>query len=88
MEKYFMIFNISEINLIDFSQVLTTSPQTMELIDNTTLKFSVDGTKTFVKYEGTEIPPCLIELTTKEGPYSYNQMLEIIQTNEWSDTSR
>lgn len=84
MEKYFMIFNVSEINSIDYSQLLTTPPEALESVGGTTLRFSVDGTKTFVKYEGIEIPTCLVGLTTKEGPYNYEQMLSIIQSSEWT----
>jgi len=43
--REFMIFNVLELNQIDFTQVLETS------ID--TVRKSVDQTKTFVKWEGT-----------------------------------
>ena len=59
-------FNISELNDIDFEQVLETSSDTV--------RKSVDGTKTFVKWEET-MPTCVSNLTTKEGPYSYSEIL-------------
>jgi len=71
-----MIFNMSEINQIDFSQVLETSADT--------IRKSVDETKTFVKWEGT-MPDCVFNLTTKEGPYTYNEILTILATSEWTD---
>ena len=74
--REFMIFNVSELNQIDFTQVLETS------ID--TVRKSVDGEKTFVKWDG-ETPQCVLELTTKEGPYTYDEMLNILSTPEWSD---
>lgn len=73
--RKFMIFNISELNQIDFTQVLETS------ID--TLRKSVDETKTFVKWESDSIPSSIESLTTKEGPYSYSEMLTILQSSEW-----
>jgi len=72
-----MIFNVSELNQIDFSQVLETSQDTV--------RKSVDQTKTFVKWND-QIPDCVLNLLTKEGPYSYDEMLEIMNTDEWKST--
>jgi hypothetical protein len=74
--REFMIFNVSELEQIDFTQVLETS------ID--TVRKSVDQTKTFVKWDGEQIPSSVDALTTKEGPYTYEQMLEIMNTEEWT----
>ena len=74
-----MIFNVSELPQIDFTQVLETS------ID--TVRKSVDQTKTFVKWDGEVIPSSVDSLTTKEGPYTYNEILDILATPEWTDPS-
>jgi hypothetical protein len=71
-----MIFNVSELEQIDFTQVKETS------ID--TVRKSVDGTKTFVKWEGNT-PQCVSELITKEGPYTYEEILQILETTEWTN---
>lgn len=72
-----MIFNISELPLINFNEVLETSEETV--------RKSVDQTKTFVKWNG-EITPISVEnLTTKEGPYTYDEILTILDTAEWTD---
>jgi hypothetical protein len=73
--RQFMIFNVSELPNIDFTQVLETS------ID--TVRKSVDETKTFVKWDG-EMPECVSTLTTKEGPYTYDEIVVILSTSEWS----
>ena len=73
--REFMIFNVSELEQIDFTQVKETS------ID--TVRKSIDGTKTFVKWEG-EIPQCVVDLITKEGPYTYEEILAILATEEWT----
>jgi hypothetical protein len=78
MEKQFMIFNTNELSLIDFTQVMETSIETV--------RKSVDGTKVFVKWVG-EIPSSLSTLTTKEGPYSHSQILEILSTEEWTSST-
>ena len=72
-----MIFNVSELDQIDFTQVLETS------ID--TVRKSVDQTKTFVKWDGETIPSSVEGLTTKEGPYTYDEILAILATPEWTD---
>ena len=74
--REFMIFNVSELDQIDFTTVHETS------ID--TVRKSVDGTKTFVKWDGV-IPKCIADLTTKEGPYTYDEILVILATEEWSE---
>jgi len=72
--REFMIFNVSELPNIDFKTVLETS------ID--TVRKSVDETKTFVKWD-SNMPECVSTLTTKEGPYTYEEMLTILSTPEW-----
>lgn len=74
--REFMIFNVSELNQINFNEILETSADTV--------RRSVNATKTFVKWDGT-IPQCVENLTTKEGPYTYNEILVILATPEWTD---
>jgi hypothetical protein len=73
--REFIIFNVSEIYLIDFSKVQETSEQT--------LRKSIDNTKTFVKWDG-ETPEFVNSLTTKEGPYTYSEIFNILSTSEWT----
>lgn len=75
-DRQFMIFNVSELPKINFDEVLETS------ID--TVRKSIDETKTFVKWEGN-IPQSVQSLTTTEGPYTYEEMLNILSTSEWTD---
>ena len=74
--REFMIFSVTELDQIDFTQVLETS------ID--TVRKSVDELKTFVKWDGA-MPECVSNLTTKEGPYTYDEILQILSTPEWTD---
>jgi hypothetical protein len=74
--REFMIFNVSELPLIDFTQVHETS------ID--TVRKSVDETKTFVKWDGA-IPSSVAALTTAEGPYTYEEILTILAGPEWTN---
>lgn len=103
--RQFAIFSTTEIDKINFLQVCETSAET--------LRISVNGEKTFVKWdqgsydptpyeiinaETNEVeivtpaepqPPSFIqELTTLEGIYTYQEILEILSTPEWSEPIR
>jgi hypothetical protein len=75
--REFMIFAVSELDQIDFETVCETSADTV--------RKSVDGTKTFVKWDGEVIPQCVADLTTKEGPYTYGEILVILSGPDWTD---
>lgn len=75
--RQFLIFPFSQIDLVDFSEVLETSP--------TSVRKSIDGTKTLVKWDGTT-PSSLFNLTNTEGPYTYSQIKTILATPEWTKT--
>jgi hypothetical protein len=77
--RRFMIFNVSELNQIDFNTVLETSTETV--------RKSVNEMKTFVKWDDV-IPTCISNLTTKEGPYTYEEILTILATTEWTDPNQ
>jgi len=75
--KYYVIFNVSELDKIDFNQVFETSADTV--------RKSVDGTLTFVKYATGEMPSSVASLDTKVGPYSHEEILVILATPEWTN---
>lgn len=73
--RNFMIFPVTELSKIDFAQVLETSVDT--------IRTSVDGTLTFVKWDGSE-PPCLADVVGKQGPYTYEEILVILAGTAWT----
>jgi hypothetical protein len=75
-QRNFVIFSVTELDQINFSEVLETSAETV--------RKSVDGTKTFVKWDGETPPPSVQALTTLQGYYTYEEMLNILSTEEWS----
>jgi hypothetical protein len=77
MRKY-IIFDVSELNKIDFNEVMENSAST--------LRYSLDGTKTFIKWEETE-PSFLSNLLTKSRTYTLEEISEILLTSEWFDVS-
>lgn len=74
--KYYVIFNVSELDTIDFEQVFETSAETV--------RKSLDNTLTFVKYATEEMPSSIASLDTKQGPYTHEEILEILSTPEWN----
>jgi hypothetical protein len=78
--KYYVIFNVSELDKIDFEQVFETSIETV--------RKSVDETLTFVKYKDEEMPSSIASLDTKVGPYSHTEILEILNGPEWTDPNQ
>ena len=73
--RNYTIFSVSELDSIDFTQVLETSAETV--------RKSVDESKTFVKWDG-DIPSSVQNLTTKDGLYTHAEILEILITEEWT----
>ena len=75
-DRRFVIFNVSELSIIDFNQVFETSADTV--------RKSIDETETFVKYDLPQ-PSSVAALTTKSQEYTYDEILIILSTPEWSD---
>jgi hypothetical protein len=69
--RTYVIIDASEVSSVDFDQVVETSADT--------LRYSVDGTKTFVKYEGTQ-PFFLLGKTE----YTHEEILSILSGPEWA----
>ena len=67
--RYYIILDTSETGSINFNEVLESEY---------TLRFNEDKSKTFVCYESVGLPSSLSTLTTKQGPYSNNEILNII----------
>lgn len=74
--RRFVIFNVSELSTIDFSQVYETSADTV--------RKSVDELETFVKFD-LPMPSSVTALTTKSQEYDYDEILAILATPEWTD---
>ena len=66
----YVIINKNEVNSIDFSKVLETSVNT--------LRYSLDGSKTFVKFEGNT--PSFLNGKTQ---YTHSEILTILDSADW-----
>jgi|TARA_R100001198_G_C5039697_1_gene101083 hypothetical protein len=72
--RSYVILNQDEVETINFDEVME--------ISSDTLRFSVDGDKTFVKFEG-DTPDFLAGKTT----YTHSEILAILQTEEWTPSN-
>jgi hypothetical protein len=75
-DRQFIIFPVTEISKVDFTQILETSEETV--------RKSVDGTRTFIKWDTEEQPAFVDTLLDIEGPYTYDEIVDILATEEWS----
>ena len=74
-DRVYVILSTSETGSINFNQIYETAPDT--------LRINNSGSKTFVKWEGA-MSDTITALTTKEGPYTYTEILNILQEPEWN----
>lgn len=76
LELIYLIIVSTDVNKVDFNQVKETSANT--------LRYSLDGTKTFIKWD-YDTPTFINDLTNPEGPYNHSEMINILATPEWTD---
>jgi hypothetical protein len=74
MSRKYVIINADEVDSVDFSKVDETSADTV--------RFSLDGSLTFVKFD-TDTTPSFLDGKTE---YTHSEILTILATDEWSST--
>lgn len=72
---YYVILNVSELNKINFDEIFNNSDED--------LRYSLDGTKTFLRFRG-DTPSCVESLETKSEIYTTEQINNILHTQEWN----
>ena len=73
MSRKYVIISADEVDSVDFSQVDEMSADT--------IRYSLDGSKTFVKFDSDTTPSFLDGKTQ----YSHSEILAILATDEWTD---
>lgn len=73
MSRKYVIINADEVDSVDFSKVDETSADT--------IRYSLDGSKTFVKFDSDTTPSFLDGKTQ----YTHSEILTILATDEWTD---
>ena len=70
--RKYVIINASEVGTVDFSQVIETSADT--------LRYKLDNSQTFVKFEGST--PSFLNGKTQ---YNHSQIRTILDGTDWSE---
>jgi hypothetical protein len=72
---FYIIFNVTELSKVNFDAVNE---------DNTsTVRVSVDETKTFINWFGNDIPTFVNNINSKSIVYNYLDFLQIVNNSEW-----
>ena len=72
MSRKYVIINADEVDSVNFDQVDETSENT--------IRYSLDGSLTFVKFDADTTPSFLDGKTQ----YSHSEILTILATDEWT----
>ena len=72
MSRKYVIINSDEVSSVDFAKV--------EEASENTLRYSLDGTQTFVKFDSATTPSFLEGKTQ----YNHSEILTILATDEWT----
>jgi hypothetical protein len=72
MSRKYVIINADEVDSVDFSQVDETSADT--------IRYSLDDSKTFVKFD-SDTTPSFLEGKTE---YTHSEIISVLATDEWS----
>ena len=74
--RHYVVFDLTEVNTINFSEVMETSADT--------LRKNLANTQSFVKYGG-DMPSSVAALTTKSQEYTHEEILTLLAGPEWTD---
>ena len=74
--RHYVIFDLTEVDTIDFSEVMETSADT--------LRKNLANTQSFVKYEG-DMPASVVALTTRSQEYTHAEILALLAGTDWTD---
>jgi len=73
--RKYVVIPTAEIVNVNFTEVLETAPNTCH--------YNVDGTKTFVKYEG-DMPVSVSSIVGISQEYTHQEILDLLSTPEWT----
>jgi hypothetical protein len=74
--RHYVVFDLTEVDTIDFSEVMETSADT--------LRKNLANTQSFVKYE-SDMPASVAALTTRSQEYTHAEILTLLAGTDWTD---
>lgn len=75
-DRKYVVILYSDIDQVDFTQVMETSAETV--------RRSIDGNLTFVKYEG-DMPSSIVALTNKSKEFTHAEFLNVLSGPDWAE---
>lgn len=75
-DRHYVVFDLTEVDTIDFSEVMETSADT--------LRKNLANTQSFVKYKGA-MPASVTALTTRSQEYTHEEILALLGGADWTD---
>jgi hypothetical protein len=72
--RKYLIIPSTEVKKINFDEIMETA--------HTTLVYSGDGKRTFIKWVGDD-PSFVSGIKNAEGPYTHSEILSIIRSEDW-----
>lgn len=72
--RKYLIIPITELFKVNFNEVLTPLES---------LRYSNNGQKTFIKWDNID-PNFISNITNSEGTFTHDEILNILNNNEWS----
>jgi hypothetical protein len=76
LDKRYIILNVTEIDKVDFDLIVEDSISTLRL--------SIDKTKTFINWYGETTPEFINSINSKSKIYTYSEILDVLQGPEWN----
>lgn len=73
---YYAIVYSSNIDLLDFNELITNKDG---------VRHSLDNSKGLVKWKGSDIPATIQNLSNFEGPYTQDEILNVMKSTDWTD---
>lgn len=74
--RKYVVIQYQDIDKINFNEVMETSRDTV--------RTSIDGLLTFVKYEG-DMPPTVSAISNKSREFTHEEFLNVLTLPEWTD---
>jgi len=73
-DRTYMVFNVDEIDKINFSEVMEDSIET--------LHYSLDESKSYVKYK---LEPAFVATMDVVSFYNWQEIIDLLETSEWKE---
>tara|TARA_R100001086_G_scaffold250068_1_gene193180 strand:+ start:5596 stop:5877 length:282 start_codon:yes stop_codon:yes gene_type:complete len=82
IDKENHILNLNELSFFEYGTMSDNTSIWNSFLNS--LQYNNDNTKTFIKWESDSDPSFISNIENSEGPYTSDEMTNILATSEWS----